>query len=452
VENRRLDAEAEKEREEREIRKLEAERERCRMELEAQAEARKLEMEMKKMELEKEIKILEFRGMQERDTENSGEVEERSGPAQGWYESLAGRTKRFGETLRHVLPSMPIEIAELPQFFDTIEKLYEMYEVPADLQAKLLIPLLTSHAKSVIGRMSIADMEQYDSVKEFLLAEFKLTPREYKSRFESASKTADETYVLFAARLRNLLSYYLRSRDVGKDFDKLCELIVSDRLKACLPNCPLNYVLSLEGNEWFTPDKVATLADIFVNNHKQHATTAQPRAAEFRTTTRISTASANVGIQSSGQPASPRPQQVNSWIVKRCYRCHSTTHLARACPRGCGRGGYTRGQISRPQVNLCTTVERSVFQENEISKLPGEKNIGQWEFSEFPTGDVSTDKMVPEVKLSPLKFVEVAVNNVPCVALCDSGAQIPVISTGLFKLCQSEVESCTGMGITVTPR
>ena len=43
------------------------------------------------------------------------------------------------------------------------------------------------------------------------------------------------------------------------------------------------------------------------------------------------------------------------------------------------------------------------------------------------------------MKLSPLKFVDVAVNNVPCISLCDSGAQISVISTGLFKFCQSEV-------------
>ena len=51
---------------------------------------------------------------------------------------MAGRTKKYGETLKHVLPSMPAETAELPQYFDTVEKLYAMYEVPVDLQAKLL--------------------------------------------------------------------------------------------------------------------------------------------------------------------------------------------------------------------------------------------------------------------------------------------------------------------------
>jgi len=61
--------------------------------------------------------------------------------------------------------------------------------------------------------------------------------------------------------------YYLRSRYVVDDFDALCELIVSDRLKSCLPSGPFNYVLSLEGDDWFKSGKVATLADIYINNH-----------------------------------------------------------------------------------------------------------------------------------------------------------------------------------------
>ena len=43
--------------------------------------------------------------------------------------SLAGRTKRVGDALRHVLPHMPSEHADLPQFFDTVEKLSSIYPV-----------------------------------------------------------------------------------------------------------------------------------------------------------------------------------------------------------------------------------------------------------------------------------------------------------------------------------
>jgi len=105
--------------------------------------------------------------------------------------------------IKHVLPKMPLESAELPQFFKTVEKLYLMFEVSAKVQAKILILFFTAQAKFLVNQMSINDMCKYNELKEFLLTEYKLTPREYKIRFETAVKSADETYTLFAARLRN---------------------------------------------------------------------------------------------------------------------------------------------------------------------------------------------------------------------------------------------------------
>ena len=139
-----------------------------------------------------------------------------------------------------------------------------MYEVSAEVQAKILIPLLTAQAKSLVNQMTIDDMSKYDELKEFLLTEYKLTPREYKIRFETAVKNAGETYTLFAARLRNLLSYYLKSRLV--EYDTLIELLISDRLKGSLPQGLLNYILTQEGEGWYVASKMASLADVYVNN------------------------------------------------------------------------------------------------------------------------------------------------------------------------------------------
>ena len=50
--------------------------------------------------------------------------------------------------------------------------------MPDDLRAKLLTPKLSSRAKSIIVRLTAEDLEKYDEVKRFLLAEYKLTPRE----------------------------------------------------------------------------------------------------------------------------------------------------------------------------------------------------------------------------------------------------------------------------------
>ena len=102
--------------------------------------------------------------------------------------------------------------------------------MPDDIQAKLLISLLSSQANAIIGRMTSTDLGSYDMVKQFLLSEFRLTPREYKLRVDTVTKSPNETYVLFASRLRNLLSYYLRSRDV-EDLNTLCELLVTVSLR-----------------------------------------------------------------------------------------------------------------------------------------------------------------------------------------------------------------------------
>ena len=66
--------------------------------------------------------------------------------------------------------------------------LFSIYQVPAEDQAKLLIPILSSQAKTIIGRMKSDDLMSYDKVKQFLLTEFRLTPKEYKVRFDTASK------------------------------------------------------------------------------------------------------------------------------------------------------------------------------------------------------------------------------------------------------------------------
>jgi len=44
-------------------------------------------------------------------------------------------------------------------------------------------------------------------------------------------------------------------------------LLISDKLKSCLPAGALNYVLSSEGNDWFDPRRIGELADTYVSNH-----------------------------------------------------------------------------------------------------------------------------------------------------------------------------------------
>ena len=84
--------------------------------------------------------------------------------------ALTSTTKRYGDTLKHVLPGMPSESAELPAYFDAVENVFTVYEVPNNHKAKLILPLLPIREKSVICRLTAAQMYDYDELKRFLLA------------------------------------------------------------------------------------------------------------------------------------------------------------------------------------------------------------------------------------------------------------------------------------------
>ena len=171
---------------------------------------------------------------------------------------LLDKVKRYGITLKQVVTH--------PKFRNFL-KMFRMFEVPEDLHAKLLLPFLSDKAKYVISRLCAGELEDYGAMRDFILAEFKLTPREYKTRFDSTVKRNEETFTLFAAHLRSSLRYYLKSCDCMDDFDRLFALLIADKLKSGLPEGALNYVLSLEGTDCFGPGKIAELADTYMSHH-----------------------------------------------------------------------------------------------------------------------------------------------------------------------------------------
>ena len=80
----------------------------------------------------------------------------------------------------------------------------------------------------------MAELDDYEIVKQRILTEFRLTSQEYLVRFREAKKQPDEPYVLFYSRLQNLLRYYLRSRKEETDAEKIVDVFVADRLKDSL--------------------------------------------------------------------------------------------------------------------------------------------------------------------------------------------------------------------------
>jgi len=62
-------------------------------------------------------------------------------------ESLTGLTKHHGEALKHVLPRIGHESSDYPSFCVAVENLFALYQVPKQIQSKLLFRCLTSVVK-----------------------------------------------------------------------------------------------------------------------------------------------------------------------------------------------------------------------------------------------------------------------------------------------------------------
>jgi len=130
--------------------------------------------------------------------------------------------------------------------------------VPENLKAKLILPLLTPKAKSLVSRMSVDELSGIKRLKEFLLREFRLTSREYRARFNAATRNLDESYSLFVSRLKTLWAFYMRSRGCS-DFDALVDLAVADCLKDTLSGPCVKYCLANEGQKTLPAVELAAL-------------------------------------------------------------------------------------------------------------------------------------------------------------------------------------------------
>ena len=236
------------------------------MQVEKEERRKHLELMEKKIELEEARRVEDLARIQVKMEEERLRREALERERRQEQESLVSKIKKIGDAMKHVLPKMPYDIMEVPLYFETVENAFNSFRVEQQFWVKLLLPLMTPKARTVLNRLSFADLDNYEKVKEHLLKEFKLTAREYRSRFVEAKKTVEETYTMFTARLKNLLNYYVRSRKVDKDYEKLFDLMVADKLKTCLPPGPLQFVLSKEGTDCFEASDVADLADIHVNN------------------------------------------------------------------------------------------------------------------------------------------------------------------------------------------
>jgi len=227
---------------------------------------------------------------------------------------------------------MPSDAADLPALFENAERIFGEIRAPETLRAQLLLPYLSDKARTLVSKMDQTRASSYKEVKALILREYKMTPLAYHNKYQTATKQADETYVMFVSRLKTLLGYYVASRHVTT-FDKLISLLVADHAKSMLsPDC-LNHVLTVENmidHGWLAHDKLAETVDGYVANHK-------PQLSNSSNAATVSSAVTKSVYQQRSYSAASRP--TNQTVAaksdkqeRRCFHCDSRMHLCKHCP------------------------------------------------------------------------------------------------------------------------
>jgi len=201
-------------------------------------------------------------------------------------------------------------------------------------------------ARAYLAKLDPNVSGQYDTLKQALLREFKLTPNSYLERFNRCAKNTDDTYVTFASKLNNLLDYYLDSREVTT-FEQLRNLLICDKIKSGLSESCLNYVLSIESatkTGWLGMTELVDAVDRYSGSHTQQdkpkafavgqtsyqMSKPNPQKVGFRPGSNGNGGGANRSNSKSQNTRVARADSIGA--IKRCYHCQSTLHLRNACP------------------------------------------------------------------------------------------------------------------------
>ena len=133
---------------------------------------------------------------------------------------------------------------KLPYFEETKDKMdsylsrFEKYAVAnkwdRSIWAAYLSALLKGRALEVYDRLSVADANDYEKLKDALLKNFDMTERGFRRKFRNDRPERSETFIQFGSRLRSYLDKWINMAKIENTFEAMCDFMARDQfLESC---------------------------------------------------------------------------------------------------------------------------------------------------------------------------------------------------------------------------
>ena len=391
-----------------ELARLHLEHEKLKMEQEIEHEKLKMEqkIEHEKLKMEQEVELTRI-DSQERQAKLDSDAK-----FAGQLELGKLGVEKAAHARNPKLPYFEESKDKMDSYLSRFEKYAVANNWDRSIWAAYLSALLKGRALEVYDRLSVADANDYEKLKDALLKNFDMTERGFRKTFRNDRPERSETFIQFGSRLRSYLDKWINMAKIENTFEAICDFMACDQF---LESCSRELYVHLKPKTFKNLDEMAKEADLFAEarggvhtctnkgqrdnrgaaqNHSKPDGYKRGGKQEikcgicgkghltikcYKNPNRMQASSAEVGNEAKGGDSDAKNEmqgaQARSDSFQNKGRGNSFGR-GRNFPRGCGRGGNPpRG--GGHQVNFCKTQieERSENGIENICQSKGDNSI-----------------------------------------------------------------------------
>ena len=249
-------------------------------EMQMQKEKSEHEMQMQKEKLEQEFQkelAMKEMEMKQKEMEMKIQMEEKLQLEKLKLEQAksSNTSKQTGfDAAKNIRLVPKFQEHEVDQYFVHFEKIATSLKWPKESWTLLLQSVFIGKAREIYSAMPLDKCSNYDEVKQAVLKAYELVPEAYRQRFRTSKRQDNQTHVEFARVKEQLFDRWLDSKEVGKDFGQLRQLILIEEFKKCIHS---DVKTHLDESKIDILHEAATKADDYALTHKLSKPSQKPR-------------------------------------------------------------------------------------------------------------------------------------------------------------------------------